>query len=106
MAITVRDPVSGISITYNDAMSFHYPSSDRGYVLEDSDKRFIAVVPSSMILEYVVPCRIENCLEKLTVESSVRLLCRSIREAKNRGDVVKLKRILKKFNMNTWEWKK
>lgn len=105
--ITARDPRSGVSITYNDATHFVYPAgTERFYILQDKDDAFVAVVPDSMIVEYVEPCKIENVLEGLTVESAVVLLCGSIREARDRVLVAKLKRILRKFDSRTFQWKR
>ena len=109
--MTVRDPVSGLSLTYNRANWVVWGTPLTGYhelyaqTPNGGKGDLIAKAPITMIVEWEKPCKVESVLHDLTVDSAVKLLCRSIRRATNKRAVASLKRELTKFNAHTHRWK-
>lgn len=106
MSMTVRFP-NGQAITYNNAnyIAWALGSEYSRLYTDKNETNFIAAVPTTCIVEWVAPCKIENPIVGITLKNSAQQVLDNIREI-DKGIAADLKRKLKKFNSRSFFWKK
>ncbi len=104
--VTVRYP-NGQCLTYNEAHDLTRNATEWDLYTKKDGKWVASIqISAGVIVEVIPPCKIENPIQQLTVDSALELLIKHIRDAKNFSNVTTLKSLLRKFNSAMWEWKR
>jgi len=103
--MTVRFP-TGVAVVYNDANYLVYRAG-LWELYTKKDGGWVCSIPTATgcIVESMPACRVENAA--LTLKKAAHTLATSmpsLREC-DRGDLAKLKKLLRQFNARAWCWK-
>lgn len=106
--ITVRFP-DGTAVTYNNATWLKWEGDTAVLYAEKDD--WVATIPAATpcIIEGQAPCVVANPVKGVTPKQCAEYLVEHARELDGRyatKALVKLKRLLAKFNIQTRRWKK
>lgn len=106
--MTVRFP-TGVSVVYNDANYLKYDAVVWELYTKNPDcgGTWICSIPANTncVVEHLPACRVENAVMDLKKAANVLGGSQSQLRKCASGDLAKLKRLLKHFDLRTYTWK-